>query len=462
MPTADKGSSNGDIRMELNDTSTLVDMPAARPTAGPRQFHVLAKPTGAICNLDCEYCFFLTKEALYPGDRFRMSDEVLEAYVTQLLDAHDTDHVTIAWQGGEPTLMGLDFFRRAVDLAERVKRPGVQLEHTIQTNGTLLNDEWGSFLASRRFLVGISIDGPRELHDRYRVDKKGRPTFDRVIAGYELLRRHGVDVNILCAVNRVNGDHPRAVYRFFRDDLGARYLQLIPIVERDNDTGFQEGDTVTDRSVTAEQWGSFLTTIFDEWVATDVGQVFVTNFDAALAKWLDVHGGMCIFEETCGNAVALEHNGDLYSCDHFVEPGYLLGNITTTHMVKLIAKPQQRAFGAAKFATLPRQCRECSVRFACNGECPKNRFISTPDGEPGLNYLCAGYLAFFTHIDHPMRVMADLLRRGRYADEAMAILAAEQEARYAGVGRNDPCPCGSGRSYKHCHLGGAGRLGPSR
>jgi uncharacterized protein len=429
-----------------------IAMPTARPTAAPAQFHVLAKPTGAICNLDCEYCFFLTKEALYPGDRFRMSDEVLEAYVTQLLAAHDTEQVTIAWQGGEPTLMGIDFFRRAVELAERVKRPRVQLEHTIQTNGTLLDDEWGSFLAANRFLVGLSIDGPRELHDRYRVDKKGRPTFDRVIAGYDVLRRHQVDVNILCAVNRVNADHPLEVYRFFRDELDARYLQLIPIVERDNDTGFQEGDTVTNRSVTAEQWGSFLIDVFDEWVATDVGTMFVTNFDAALGKWLGMRGGMCIFEETCGDAVALEHNGDVYSCDHFVEPGHLLGNITTTHMVELIAAPEQRAFGLAKRDTLPRMCRECSVRFACNGECPKNRFITTPDGEPGLNYLCAGYLAFFTHVDHPMQVTADLLRRGGHADEAMAVLAAERRASWAGVGRNEPCPCGSGRKYKHCHL----------
>jgi uncharacterized protein len=428
--------------------------PAVRPATAPPQFHVLAKPTGAICNLDCEYCFFLTKEALYPGDRFRMSDDVLEAYVTQLLDAHQTDQVTIAWQGGEPTLMGLDFFRRAVALAEQVKRPGVQLEHTIQTNGTLLDDQWASFLASHRFLVGLSIDGPRELHDRYRVDKKGRPTFDRVVSGYEVLQRHGVDVNILCAVNRANADHPLEVYRFFRDTLGAKYLQLIPIVERDNDTGFQEGDTVTDRSVTAEQWGSFLTAVFDDWVATDIGQMFVTNFDAALLKWMGIPGGMCIFEETCGNALALEHNGDVYSCDHFVEPGYLLGNITTTHIVELIAKPQQRAFGAAKRDTLPRQCRECRARFACNGECPKNRFITTADGEPGLNYLCAGYLAFFDHIDHPMKVMADLLRRGRYADEAMAILAAERAAVFARTRRNDDCPCGSGRKFKYCH--GAG------
>jgi uncharacterized protein len=425
--------------------------PVPRPAAAPAQFHVLAKPTGAICNLDCEYCFFLMKEALYPGDRFRMSDEVLEAYVTQVLDGHETDEVVIAWQGGEPTLMGVDFFRLAVELAERVKRPGVRIEHTIQTNATLLTDEWAAFLAEHRFLVGVSIDGPRELHDRYRVDKKGRPTFDRVIAGYELLRRHDVDVNILCAVNRTNADRPLDVYRFVRDELGARYLQLIPIVERDNDTGFQEGDTVTERSVTAEQWGSFLTGIFDEWVVNDVGQMFVTNFDAALVKWLGLSGGMCIFEETCGDAVALEHNGDVYACDHFVEPKHLLGNITTTHLVELIAKPEQRAFGAAKLHTLPRQCRECTVRFECNGECPKNRFITAADGEPGLNYLCAGYLTFFTHIDPAMRVMAELLRSGRFADEAMPIIAAQRAAVFADARRNDPCPCGNGRKYKHCH-----------
>ena len=426
-----------------------------RPAAAPPQFHVLAKPTGAICNLDCSYCFFLRKEALYPGDRFRMADDVLEAYITQLLAAHTTDEVTIAWQGGEPTLMGIGFFRRAVEIAERVKRPGVRLEHTIQTNGTLLDDEWGAFLAEHRFLVGLSVDGPRALHDHFRVDKKGRPTFDKVMAGHEVLVRHGVDVNVLCTVNRVNGDHPLDVYRFFRDEMGARYIQLIPIVERDNETGFQEGDTVTDRTVTPEQWGGFLTAVFDEWVRHDVGTVFVTTFDAALAKWLGLPGGMCVFAETCGDAVALEHNGDVYSCDHFVEPNHLIGNIMSETLVELIAKPQQRAFGAAKRDTLPGQCLRCDVRFACHGECPKNRFTLTADGEPGLNYLCAGYLSFFRHIDHPMRLMADLLRQGRFADGVMAMLDAEEAQRFRGVGRNDQCPCGSGRKFKACH--GAGR-----
>ena len=420
-------------------------LPADRPPTAPPYFHVLAKPTGPICNLDCEYCFFLSKEALYPGDRFRMSDDLLEVYVRQLLESQLAPEVTIAWQGGEPTLMGVDFFRRAVELAEELRRPGQQLHHTIQTNGTLLTDEWCELLAEHRFLVGISIDGPAPLHDTYRLDKRGNPTFEKVLRGWELLRRHDVDANILCTVNAANQDHPLDVYRFFRDDLGARHVQLIPIVERDNDTGFQEGDKVTARSVAPEAWGRFLIAVFDEWLKHDVGTVFVQMFDAALASWVGAGATMCIFSETCGNAVALEHNGDLYSCDHFVEPKYLLGNILETHMVELISSPQQRAFGDAKRDTLPRYCRDCDVRFACHGECPKNRFTLTPDGEPGLNYLCAGYLEFFHHVDGPMRLMADLLRRGRYADEVMTLLA--------NAPRNEPCPCGSGRKAKHCHAG---------
>jgi uncharacterized protein len=425
--------------------SGVPTLPIDRPPTAPPSFHVLAKPTGPICNLDCEYCFFLSKEALYPGDRFRMSDDVLEAYVRQLLESQLATEVTIAWQGGEPTLMGVDFFRRALELAEEHRRPGQRLQHTIQTNGTLLTDEWCELLAEHHFLVGISIDGPAPLHDAYRVDKRGNPTFDKVLRGWELLRRHGVDTNILCTVNAANQEHPLDVYRFFRDDLGARHVQLIPIVERDNDTGFQEGDEVTGRSVTPEAWGRFLSTVFDEWLKTDVGTVFVQMFDAALASWVGAGATMCIFSETCGDAVALEHNGDLYSCDHFVEPKHLLGNIAETHMVELVASPQQRAFGDAKRDTLPRYCRECDVRFACQGECPKNRFTLAPDGEPGLNYLCAGYLEFFHHIDGSMRLMADLLRRGRYADEVMTVLAHAP--------RNEPCPCGSGRKAKHCHAG---------
>jgi len=431
--------------VELTSTrsGTVPRAPGTPPSTLRAPFHVLAKPTGPICNLDCQYCFFLSKEALYPGDRFRMSDDLMAEYLRQYIGSQPDGEVTVAWQGGEPTLMGVDFFRRAVAVAESVRRPGQLLQHTIQTNGTLLTDEWCELLARHRFLVGISIDGPPDLHDRYRVDKRGGPTSDKVLRGLTLLQSHGVDVNVLCTVHAANQDRPLEVYRYFRDQLGLTFIQFIPIVERENDTGFQEGDTVTDRSVDPVAWGMFLAAVFDEWVTRDVGAVFVQLFDAALASWCGLPSTLCIFRETCGDALALEHNGDLYSCDHFVEPDHLLGNITKTTMVELVTSPKQQAFGRAKADTLPAYCRNCDVRFACHGECPRNRFTLAPDGEPGLNYLCAGYKSFFTHIDGPMRLMARLLRSGRYADEIRDVFAA--------AGRNDPCPCGSGRKAKACH-----------
>jgi uncharacterized protein len=407
--------------------------------AQPSMFHVLAKPTGAICNLDCKYCFFLSKEMLYPGDRFRMSDELLQTYIRQLLEAQPLGEVNVAWQGGEPTLMGIDFFRRAVAYVEQYRQPGQSILHTMQTNGTLLNDEWCAFFKQHRFLVGLSVDGPKHMHDAYRVDKHGAGSFEQVMRGWQVLRRHEVDFNILCTIHAANADHPLEVYRFFRDDLQAAYLQFIPIVERttealiplanlgwgkrpggDRPLYTQHGAQVTDRSVRAEQFGRFLIAIFDEWVRRDVGKVFVQTFDVALGSWLGQHN-LCIFSPTCGNAVALEHNGDLYSCDHYVEPDYLLGNIRETPMGELVASPKQRAFGQHKLDSLPRYCRECEVLFACYGECPRNRFITTPDGEPGLNYLCAGYKLFFKHIDPAMKTMADLLRQGRFADEVMQL-----------------------------------------
>jgi serine-type anaerobic sulfatase-maturating enzyme len=406
-------------------------------------FHLLAKPTGAVCNLDCKYCFFLSKEMLYPGSRFQMADDLLEAYIQQLLESQAGPEVIVGWQGGEPTLMGLDFFERSIEYVNRYRRPGQQVAHTLQTNGTRLDDAWCDFFKRHGFLVGLSIDGPAELHDAYRIDKGGAGTFADVMRGWEMLNRHGVDVNILCSVHAANAGHPLEVYRFFRDELRTTFIQFIPIVERVTEEmlpvanmGWGErgsdprplytidGHYVTERSVGAEQWGRFLNTIFDEWVRRDVGTVFVQMFDAALASWVGAPPSMCIFSETCGSALAIEHNGDLYSCDHFVEPKYLLGNIQKAHMLTLVTSDQQRQFGLAKRDTLPRYCRECSVRFACHGECPKNRFIDTPDGEAGLNYLCAGYKAFFTHIDFPMRTMADLLRQGRFADEAMEMLNA--------------------------------------
>jgi uncharacterized protein len=396
------------------------------PQAPPASFHLLAKPTGAICNLNCQYCFFLAKEQLYPGSSFRMADDLLETYLQQLLAAHRTPEVTVAWQGGEPTLMGLDFFQRSIELVEKHKKPGQQVTHTLQTNGTRLTDDWGRFFKQHNFLVGLSIDGPQPLHDTYRVDKRDRGTFHQVMQGWQILKRHQVDINILCTVNAANGDHPLEVYRFFRDELGAEFIQFIPIIERVNEDGstlIQSGNQVTARSVQPEQFGRFLIGVFDEWVRRDVGKVFIQHFDAALANWVGVPPSVCIFSKTCGTALALEHNGDLYSCDHFVEPDYKLGNIQDTPMTDLIASDQQRQFGQAKADTLPTYCQNCEVRFACNGGCPKNRFLETPDREPGLNYLCSGYKAFFTHIDRPMGLMAQLLKQGRYADEVMALLA---------------------------------------
>jgi len=440
-------------------------MTFTRPENAPPAFHLLAKPTGAVCNLDCKYCFFLSKEMLYPGSRFRMADDLLDTYIRQLLESHQVPEVNIAWQGGEPTLMGLDFFKRSIEYAEKYRRSEQQIVYTIQTNGTRLDDEWGAFFKQHNFLVGISIDGPREMHDTYRVNKGGGGSFDQVM--------HRVDFNILCTIHAANQDHPLEVYRFFRDELKAQYIQFIPIVERasqetlplanqgwssraggERPLYIQEGNLVTGRSVDAEKYGQFLNAIFDEWVRRDVGKIFVNMFDVALGSWVGQHS-LCIFAPTCGNALALEHNGDLYSCDHFVEPAYLLGNIKESHMVELIASDQQRKFGQDKQDSLPRYCRECEVRFACNGGCPRNRFIETPDGESGLNYLCAGYKLFFNHIDRPMRIMADLLRRGRYADEIMNILTTEELNRLRQAMNNakplDPCPCGSRKSYKNCH-----------
>ena len=390
-------------------------------------FHVMAKPTGALCNLDCAYCFFLKKDQLYPGSKFRMSDQVMEQYIRQTIAAHKVPQVTIAWQGGEPTLMGLDFFRRAVDIEWDAMRPGMTVENTLQTNGTLLDDEWCEFLHEKRFLVGLSIDGPRAMHDAYRHDKAGQPVFDKVMRAARLLQKHQVEFNILCTVNAVNSQHPLEVYRFFRDEMKAPYIQFIPIVERDNATGDQEGTRITERSVPSEQYGRFLIAIFDEWVRQDVGQMYVQFFDGVLASYLRGRSTLCILQPTCGEGVALEHNGDVYSCDHFVEPKHLLGNIAQTPLTELVASEKQRAFGRAKSGDLPKTCRECRFLFTCHGECPKNRVLTTADGEPGLNWLCAGLKMFFEHTERPMKLMADLLRRRQPAAGIMQLLAQEEQ-----------------------------------
>lgn len=420
----------------------------------PAAFHVMTKPRGAICNLDCTYCYFLSKERLYPGSGFRMTSALLERYVRQYIEAQRVPEVTFAWQGGEPTLMGLDFYREAVALQEKYRRPGMRILNTLQTNGVLLDDDWCRFFHEHGFLIGLSLDGPRELHDAYRVDRGGQGTFDRVMRGVSLLKKHRVEFNILTTIHAANADHPLEVYRFLRDEVGTRFIQFIPIVERDNDTGFQEGEAITDRSVTARQYGDFLIAIFEEWIRRDVGKVYVQMFDVALAAWAGLPPGLCVFAETCGTALALEHTGDLYACDHYVEPRYLLGNIQEIPLAELVASEPQRQFGLAKRDTLPRYCLECEVRFVCNGGCPKDRVLTTPDGEPGLNYLCAGYRAFFNAIDRPMRYMAAELRAGRAPANVSAYVArreADLRRRFAQAGRNDPCPCGSGRKFKRCH-----------
>ena len=397
----------------------MTESPPQAPQAPP-SFHLLAKPTGSACNLACEYCFFLEKEQLYPGQRARMSDELLERYIAQLIESHHTPEVTIAWQGGEPTLMGLEFFRRAVELAKRYARPGMTVQHTIQTNGTRINGDWARFFAENGFLVGLSIDGPKALHDAYRRDKAGRGTFDRVMRGLAELRRYDVQWNALTAVHAANERHGAQVYRFLRDECGCTFIQPIPIVERPTQGGVPFGGEVTERSVTPAGWGGFLTDMFDEWLHSDVGQVYVQPFDVALANWYGEPSGLCVHSATCGTALAMEFNGDVYACDHFVEPAYLRGNIRRQPLAELVADEAQTRFGRDKLDTLPAQCRACDVRFACHGGCPKDRFALTATGEPALNYLCPGYTAFFGHIDAPMRRMCALLREGRAPADIMA------------------------------------------
>jgi uncharacterized protein len=435
------------------------------PANSPPGFHLLAKPSGSTCNIDCTYCFFLSKEALYPNEKNRMSEATLETYIRQLLESHRTPQVTVAWQGGEPTLMKLDFFRRSIELVEKHRRPGQVVQHTFQTNGILLDDDWCAFFKEHKFLVGLSVDGPREFHDAYRLDRRGQGTFDRVMQGWQALRRHGVEFNILCTVNAANEKHGRTVYRFCRDELGATWVQFIPIVERATEETIeianqgwsdqpgrkrllytQTGNLVTERTVGGEQYGRFLVDIFEEWVRHDVGRVYVQLFDVTLEAYFGRHL-LCIHAPTCGYGPALEYNGDLYSCDHFVEPRFQLGNIHETHLLQLVASPEQRKFGDDKRDTLTPQCLRCVVRPLCNGGCPKDRFALSRDGDPGQNYLCPGLELFFTHTRPAMQSMAQLLRQGRAPSDVMALTAAEDERR----GPYQSCPCGSGQKFRFCH-----------
>lgn len=410
----------------------------AQPASTP--FHVMTKPMGPLCNLDCKYCFYLEKEKLFPGSqRFKMRPPVLEAYIRDFIAAQPTHTVSFAWQGGEPTLAGVGFFRKVVELQRKYGR-GRQIENTLQTNGTLLDEEWCRFLAGENFLVGISIDGPEELHDAGRVDKSGRATYRQVMRGIDLARRHKVEFNTLTVVSSANVHAPLKVYKFLRN-IGSSYLQFIPLVEQqpslesrslglalgtppDPDHPPPPGSRpgATPWTPGSQAWGEFLCQIFNRWVTRDVGHTFVQQFDAMLIKWLGMPGGPCVFAETCGQALALEHNGDLFNCDHYVYPRYKLGNILNQSLSAMVDSPRATKFGNDKRDKLPDYCRQCDFRFACNGDCPKHRFAFTPDGQFGLSYLCEGYKIFFKHIDPVMKIMADLYKNQFPVSDIIAIM----------------------------------------
>ncbi len=434
-------------------------------TACLGNFSVLAKPIGPVCNLACKYCFYLEKEKLYPGkpgsSGWILRDDILEEYIHQYLESQTGPTVCFAWQGGEPTLLGTDYFRKVLALQQKYAN-GRKIENTLQTNGILLDDAWCEFLAGNHFLIGLSVDGPRHLHDRYRVDKRGAPTFDRVLRSVGFLKKHGVEFNTLTVVQRHNSRYPLEVYRFLRG-IGHGFLQFIPVVERvaaPNGSGAptlvsphaNAPAQLSEWSVEPLQYGKFLCSIFDEWVRADVGRIFVQIFDVSLGAWLGMQPSVCVFQKLCGSSAVIEHNGDLYSCDHYVYPENRLGNIMDQPLAAMLGSSPQIAFGRNKLDQLPRQCLECSVRFVCNGECPKHRFVKTPDGQENLNYLCPGYKLFFTHIAPSMELMAAELRAERPPANIMSIIR-ERDLASAGKtrsGRNDPCPCGSGRKYKRC------------
>jgi uncharacterized protein len=407
-------------------------MPTAR-----REFQIFAKPFGATCNLDCRYCYYLRKGELYPGgEALRMPEDLLEEYIRQHIAACPTPTVFFAWHGGEPTALGVDYFRRIVELQRKHLPAGRKVMNGIQTNGT--------------FYVGLSLDGPRALHDAYRVTKGGQPTHQRVIQALRLLQRQRIPCDTLCVVHDRNVGHPLEVYRYFKE-IGADYIQFLPLVNRDAQGG------VTPESVPAGAYGEFLCAIFREWMAHDMRRIGVQIIEEAAKPLLGLEHEMCHYRPTCGDAPVLEHNGDFYCCDHFVDPEHLVGNLRQRPLVELLDSPRQTAFGQAKWDTLPRQCRACEALDMCNGGCPKDRFLTTPDGEPGLNYLCAGLKAFFTTVRPPLARLAASLRPGQAVMRIMDLSAAGEAQPAAAVGRNDPCPCGSGKKYKQCCMRNTGR-----
>lgn len=400
-----------------------------------REFQVFAKPAGSSCNLNCVYCYYLKKKQLYPkGTSLRMPEDILEEYIKQHISAYPDPVVRFSWHGGEPTILGLDYFHRIVELQRKYQSPNQHIFNGIQTNGILLNEEWCRFFAAEDFSVGFSLDGPQELHDSFRVTKDLKPTHKRVMRGYELLLKHKISFDILCVVNAVNVRSPIQIYSFFKQ-INAPYISFLPVVELQMDAE----NSVSSLTVSAETWGDFLCTIFDEWISRDIGNIKVQIFEEASRTAFGQDHSLCIFRPTCGDIPVIEHNGDFFSCDHFVDEAHRVGNIIKTPLVELLESQKQETFGLTKLSSLPRYCRECEVQPMCHGECPKNRFLKAPDGEEGLNYLCAGYKRFFSHCLPFVSQVAAQWKKQNLEQKNM-------------IGRNDPCPCGSGIKYKKCCL----------
>ena len=398
-----------------------------------RPLYVMLKPAGSLCNLRCKYCYYLEKNALYTEQKNHViSDEMLDKFIREYIEAQTSPDVLFCWHGGETLMRPISFYRRAIELQRKYAR-GRRIDNTIQTNATMLTDEWCEFFRENNFLVGVSIDGPQEFHDEYRRTATGKPTFHKVMQGIRLLNKHNVEWNALAVVNDFNADYPLEFYNFFKE-IGCHYIQFTPIVERRierNDglslaPGMEEGGELVDFSVTPEQWGKFLCTIFDEWVRHDVGTYFIQIFDATLANWASVQPGLCSLAKECGHAGVMEFNGDVYSCDHFVYPEHLLGNINEKTITEMMYGEKQREFAKLKHELLPQQCRECPVEFACHGECPKNRFTRDKYGNPGLNYLCKGYRQFFEHVKPYMDFMKGELDAKRPPSNVMNFVASAE------------------------------------
>jgi uncharacterized protein len=414
-----------------------------------REFQVFAKPVGSICNLDCHYCYYLKNRDLYPKDElFRMPDSILEEYIVQHIAASPGPVIHFSWHGGEPILLGRDYFRKIVALQHKHQPRNQRITNGIQTNGTLLDEDWCRFLAAEGFAVGLSLDGPEEMHDRFRVTKDQNPTHKDGMRGYRLLLQHRIPCDILCVVHAENVQHPTEVYRFFKQ-IKASYIGFLPLVEPKPDG---EGGGVSHRTVPPEALGHFLCTIFDEWKSQDIERVKVQIFEEAARTAFGQEHALCIFRKTCGGVPVVEHNGDFFSCDHFVDTEHRLGNLREIPFVDLLESPAQTAFGQAKWDTLPRDCQACEVLDMCHGGCPKDRILRAPDGEAGLNYLCAGYKRFFTHCQPFVAELSALWRR-QFLERQTQPAEPAAARTISKTGRNDPCPCGSGRKYKKCCLG---------